>query len=183
MRRPSLFAAVLALLALAAPLRAQEESPDALAERALATTARHHWEEMARLIDPAELQRVQNTFGRLMQAQPDPNVFAMFDVEDVDAFLALPPHDVMMSFLEIAEVQQQLASVQILDGHVIGMVREGDDQAHAVVRQTVRVQEIEVTSIDVISMRRRDGMWWLQMGPELEGMLVGLEAGLNEAGF
>ena len=183
MRRALLSCALATLVSFAAPGAAQEQSPEALAARALAVTSSFDWPGLARLIDPSELERVQHVFGRLMEAEPDPNVFGMFDVTSREEFLALPPHEVMIAFLEIAEVQQQLRSVQILDGRVIGIVRESDDQAHAVIRQTVRLQGMEISTPDIISMRRRDGGWWLQMGPELEGMLVGLEAGLQEAGF
>ena len=183
MRGSSIFGAVAALLLAAAPLAAQEESADALAARALTITSRHDWDALARLIDPAELQRVQSVFGRLMETEPDPSVFAMFDVTTPEEFMALSPHEVMLSFLQIAEVQQQLRSVEIKDGRVIGIVREGEDQAHAVVRQTVSGQGFEISGIDIISMRRRDGAWWLQMGPELEGLLIGLEAGLKDAGY
>ena len=183
MRRALLYGAVAALLSFAAPAAAQEESPEALAARALAATSAFDWAGLARLIDPSELARVQQVFGRLMEAEPDPNVFGMFDVTSREEFLALPPHDVMLAFLEIAEVQQQLRSVEIVDGRVIGIVRESDDEAHAVIRQTIRMQGFEISNVDIISMQRRDDGWWMKMGPELEGMLVGLEAGLMEAGF
>lgn len=183
MRRAMLLGALAALLSFAAPAAAQEESPEALAARALAVTSAFDWAGLARLIDPSELERVQHVFGRLMEAEPDPTVLGMFDVTTREEFLALPPHDVMIAFLEIAEVQQQLRSVEILDGRVIGIVRESDDEAHAVIRQTVRMMGFDISTPDIISMRRREGGWWLQMGPELEGMLIGLEAGLQEAGF
>lgn len=184
MTRPTLVGLAAALLLLsAAPTLAQRESPEALATRALDVTSKFDWESLARLIDPAELERVQHVFGRLMEAEPDPSVFGMFDVTSREEFLALPPHKVMLSFLEIAEVQQQLRSVEIVDGRVIGIVRESDDEAHAVIRQTIRMQGFEISNVDIISMQRRDDGWWMKMGPELEGMLVGLEAGLMEAGF
>lgn len=179
--RRHVLAAAAALLLAAAPLAAQEASPEALAARALAVTSALDFEALTRLIHPAELDRVQHVFAELLEMDPDPNILAVFDVASVAEFRKLPPHDVMLAFLEMSEVQQNLRSVQILDGRVLGIVREGADDAHAVVRQTIRMLNFEISAPDIISMRRGPDGWWLLMGPELEGMLVGIEASMREA--
>ncbi len=178
MRKP--FLAVVMSLALAAPLAAQDvqATPQALARRVSEITSQHDWAALAQLIEPAQLERVQQTFGRLLELEADPQGFAIFGVSDMAAYNALSPRQVMTSFLAIAEQQQGLAEMEFPIATQLGVVHEAPDQAHVVIRQQVRIGDLDVSAPDLISMRRSDGRWWLQMGPELEGMLVGIESQL-----
>ena len=184
MRFVSLLAAV-ALLTQPVPLVAQSQTPERLAASVNRAVSGRDWNAFVDLIDRPELERVRDVFGQVLELAPDPALLAMFDVADVAEFRALEPKKVMLSFLRIAQVTQQLEGVEFLEMRVVGVVHESPDLAHAVVRQTMRLLDLgggELSVADVVSMRRRGDGWYMLMGPELEGLLIGIEAGMAADG-
>ena len=184
MRRARLLAAAL-LLAVPVPLFAQSASPEALAASVNQAVSTRDWDTFVGLIDRPDLERVREVFVRVLELAPDPQLLELFDVQDLDAFRALDARDVMLAFIGIARVTQQLEGVQFNDTRVVGVVYEAPDLAHAVVRQSMQLTDLggrELSATDIVSMRRRDDGWYMLMGPELEGMLIGIEAGIAEGG-
>jgi hypothetical protein len=184
MRYTALLAAAL-LLAAPSAVSAQRASPEALATAVNQAVTGRDWKAFIDLIDRPDLERVQNTFGRVLDLAPEPELLSLFGVADAAAFRALDPKQVMLSFLDLAQVTQQLEGVEFLDTRVVGVVYETPDLAHAVIRQTMQLVDLaggELSVADVVSMQQRDDGWYLLMGPELEGLLIGIESGLALGG-
>ena len=180
MRYAALVATVV-VLALPRPLAAQSASPERLAASVNQAVSSRDWDAFVDLIDRPALERVRDVFGQVLDIAPDPELLRMFEVADVAGFRALEPREVMLAFLRIAQVTQQLEGVEFIDTRVVGVVHEPPDLAHAVIRQSMRLIDLgggELSVADVVSMRRRDDGWYMLMGPELEGLLIGIEAGI-----
>ncbi|HUF13854.1 MAG TPA: hypothetical protein VMN78_12190 [Longimicrobiales bacterium] len=166
----------LLLVACATPLSAQEvrSSPELLAVEVARQAGQQNWEAVANLTDPVELERLRATFGRLLQLDPDPASLQLFGVADVAGFLALDPRSILTTFLRIGSADA--FGVEFVASTLLGVVREEPDMAHAVLRQDLRFEGRALSTAELISMRRgRDG-WWARTGPEMQGMLLGMES-------
>ena len=179
MRRSILLGAVAALTLVAAPLQAQgpHSSPEALALEAHRLVALRDWNALAGLVERPALDRAKTTFTRVLELDPDPQVLALFGVTDLDSFRELAPHDVMTAIYRASAAN--LETMELISTDVLGVVYEGDDQAHVVLRQIASIHGVTASSAELSSMRRYEDGWWFQLNTDLEGMLLGIESQLD----
>lgn len=168
----------LLLFACATPLHAQDvrSSPELLAGEFARQSGRQNWEAVANLTDPVELARLRATFGRVLQLRPDPTSLQAFGVADAAGFMALEPRSILITMLRIGGPAG--IDVEHVASTVLGVVMEGTERAHAVVRQEIKFAGHMLSTAELISMRRAPEGWWAGLGPEMEGMLLGMESQL-----
>ncbi|MFT5467721.1 MAG: hypothetical protein ACI8UO_002828 [Verrucomicrobiales bacterium] len=65
-------------------------------------------------------------------------------------------------------------SVDFEEMKVLGGVDEGKDIRHIVTRMTVKVEELKMGAIEVVSLRNVDGKWSVMLKGEIEAMAKGL---------
>lgn len=182
MRRgvPAVVAALVLSSALAIPAVAQQDvlaTPELLARDVSRLALEQNWDELAALMDPVALARLHTTIGRMLEIEPDPSMLDAFGVADVSGFFDLDPRNVMATLLSMSD--GALGMMEWLGTDVLGIVREGD-LAHLVVRQDYSFDDVPISTVDLISLRMDGDRWWLQLSPELEGMLIGFESQLPD---
>jgi hypothetical protein len=152
---------------------ADDQALVALVEKSCKLQERGEWTEYARLIDDSDLRRFQTRFTPLLRI-PDKGagLVALFDGgRDVKTVLAWSPDEFFARFM-----RGTLASVPAgqlppeTKRQVLGIVREGPAQAHAVVRVERNMLSLTTTRMEVVSLRRAAEGWKLAMPDELAGM-------------
>ncbi|MCU0878759.1 MAG: hypothetical protein MUF06_13320 [Pirellulaceae bacterium] len=152
---------------------ADDETLVALVETSYKLQQSGDWAEYARLIDTADLRRFQTRFTPLLRIPgKGAGLLALFDGgPDVKTVLAWSPEEFFARFM-----RGTLASVpagpvpQETKRQMLGIVREGTAQAHAVVRVERNMVSLTTTRMEVVSLRRDAGGWKLAMPDELAGM-------------
>lgn len=148
--------------------------PEAVVEASAECGRREDWMCMGRLIDPAALRELRQflaaTVGaRLLGVEPA-KLQAMSDVEVLAAFMRMS--------------MERAGGVRIERVEVVGGVAEGADLYHAITRTTVRLvqNDTRFTAMDVASLVRVDGRWWLQLNGDARKMMQMFEQAKRRAG-
>jgi hypothetical protein len=155
-------------------------TPDADYQTLVALVQKSHklqqsgqWAEYARLIDKFDLRRFQTRFTPLLQI-PDKGaeLVALFEGgRDVKTVLAWSQDEFFARF-KLGTLASAPAGhlPQETKRQLLGIVREGTSQAHAVVRVERNMVSLATTRMEVVSLRRAGGEWKLAMPEELAGM-------------
>jgi hypothetical protein len=139
---------------------ADDQALVALVEKSCKLQERGEWTEYARLIDDSDLRRFQTRFTPLLRI-PDKGagLVALFDGgRDVKTVLAWSPDEFFARFM-----RGTLASVPAgqlppeTKRQVLGIVREGPAQAHAVVRVERNMVSLTTTRMEVCLTAPRGG--------------------------
>ncbi len=72
------------------------------------------------------------------------------------------------------------AGLTISNSEYLGFVPEGESIAHAVTRVTIAVAGMELTSMDVKSLVRRNGSWKLQVSQDIEQVATNLRRAVGQ---
>lgn len=150
-------------------------SPQAVVDASVECGTRQDWLCMARLMDPVALKDVRSLFGEMFQGDTlDPRIQAMFGGKTSEQIARLSDTEFLAAFL--GGVMRQAGGITIEKVQVLGGVAEGQDQYHAVTRSIARLQlaDTTLTTVDVISLRKVDGQWRLQLNGDVQAMMAGL---------
>jgi hypothetical protein len=133
------------------------------------------WNRYAELVNSESLRDYKNMWlpvlndaakeGRDKQA----DLLPLFDkATDLKSVMALKSKEFFVSSMKgiASRFPESKLSPLNFDAKIIGTVREGDDLAYVVVRTRTRIQENEVTKVDVITMKR-SGAEWKMMLPDV----------------
>ncbi len=164
-------------------LASEPARDDAAVTRVVAATleaTRHaDWKQYAKFMHPEALREVKDALGLALRTTGNDSaeaqqVLRLFgDAKDVDALLAMSPEDFFVSFLSgttatVPRLKKMLGSV---DAQVVGVVYEKGNLAHVVVRAKVKYQDLELTKMDVISLKRNGEDWRLLLSGDLRGFV------------
>ncbi|HEX4614211.1 MAG TPA: hypothetical protein VH092_38950 [Urbifossiella sp.] len=177
--------ATAAALLLATPVGAAGPLPEkevaavrAVVEGTIRNAASKDWAGYAKQMDPAGLKTFRDDWVPLLTSAAkdgrEKELLTLFaGARDAKAVLAYTPEEFFARFMKGAT-----AHVPLLPGgkaEVLGVVAEGPDRAHAVVRTTAGPA---ASSVEVMSVRKVDGVW----RTELPRPLAAVAAGLRMAG-
>ncbi|SFK97992.1 hypothetical protein [Lysobacter sp. cf310] len=184
----ALAAAVMPLLAAAAPpgkaLASVDTSrPQPVIEASAECSRRQDWLCLARLMDPVALKDLRELLGeRISGATPDPRFTAMFDGKTPEQIKRLDDSEFFAAFM--AGTLRSVGGVSIESLQVVGGIPEGEDQYHAVTRAVMRsgLTDTPMTMMDIVSLRRIDGRWRLQLKGDVRAMIEGLRRMRAQAG-
>lgn len=184
----ALAAAVMPLLAAAAPpakamASVDTSRPQPVIEASAECSRRQDWSCLARLMDPAALKDLRELLGdRVFGDTPDPRLAAMFDGKTPEQIKRLDDTEFFAAFM--AGTLRSVGGVSIESLQVIGGIPEGEDQYHAVTRAVMRsgLTDTPMTMMDIVSLRRIDGRWRLQLKGDVRAMIEGLRRMRTQAG-
>ncbi|MBW8808161.1 MAG: hypothetical protein JF591_04880 [Lysobacter sp.] len=149
--------------------------PQAVVEASVECSTRQDWLCMARLMDPVALKDVRSLFAEIFQGDTlDPRIQAMFGGKTGEQIARLSDTEFLAAFL--GGVMRQAGGITIEKVQVLGGVAEGQDQYHAVTRSVARLElaDTALTTVDVISVRKVDGQWRLQLNGDVQAVMAGL---------
>lgn len=162
----------------ALPLQAQAPAPAAAANTPQATVAamnqameRGDWKAAAAQFDPQALKDFRAMLMPVIDAAPaaqrETMVKTMFDIGSLDELKRASDGDFFASYMGGI---LSLAGGKLVSNDIIGEVAEGADVRHVVTRSRVAAQGIEMTKMDVVSLRRTPQGWRVQLKGDMTGM-------------
>ena len=167
---------VLALACLAASGAAAQDIASAEATVILYAdaVAAGDWATAAALMDPADLARLGELAALIVG--DDPITASLLGVRADSS-----PEDLLAAFVGAAMganpfMEDAFASIST---EVLGTVTEGDRLAHVVARTEVSLLGTPIRSIETTTLLWDGAAWKIGMNAELEGMLVGMKAAME----
>jgi hypothetical protein len=172
-----------AALALAlAPAIALAESPEEVARVGLDLVSKRDWPAYTHLMHPEALRSMKEMFRPIVEAdtkgEAAQGLFGVAGVKGYDAasdsasdsalFCSL-----MVNLMKIAPAMVE--AVKNAEYTVIGSVPEGKDLVHVVYRVHTAAEEVQVTKVSAISLRRHGETWRFLLSGNMEGLVSALQ--------
>lgn len=160
---------------MAASAQVDHARPEAVVEAAIACAKRQDFICTARLMDPAALADFRRTLGPAFEESAvDPDLDSLFGADSAKRAKAMDDAEFLAQVLSRVK---RLGLVRIDSASVAGSVAEGETGYHAVVRISGDFgwPESAATVVDLVSLRKVQGLWWLQPGLEAQVMIDGLK--------
>jgi uncharacterized protein (TIGR03066 family) len=138
-------------------------------------TRKGDWDAFAALIHPDSLQDFKALFVPVLQAaakkggDEQADLLTLFDgAKDLKTVLAWQPKEFFARFAKgytsRAPLKETFASTT---STVLGMVPEGSDQVHVVVRATRTIEKAKISRVDVVTLKRSGREWKMLLPSEL----------------
>lgn len=184
-RRPGFVLAILGGLAMGGTLaRAadtvprDDEAVSKVVAQALEATKAEDWQKYATLMHPEALRDFKEVLVPALEAAaaaPDEGALVLRffgNIKDAKKLLALPPDKFFAQFMQgvSTQIPQFRKALTGTEFKVIGTVYEMDGMAHVLYRASVKVDEIDVSQVDVISLKRDGQSWGMLMKAEFKAM-------------
>lgn len=149
--------------------------PEAVVEAAIACAKHQDVTCTARLMDPAALADFRRTLGPAFEESAgDPRLDSLFGADSGRRAKAMDDAEFLAQVLSRVK---RLGLVRIDSAVIAASVAEGEAGYHAVVRIAGDFgwPESAATVVDLVSLRKVDGLWWLQPGLEAQVMIDGFK--------
>ena len=174
--------ALLALVLAFAPaaVLAEAQSPEYVAKVGLDLVSKQDWPAYTHLMHPEALRSMKQMFRPIVAAddkgEATRGLFGVVSLKDYDAasdsalFCSL-----MVNLMKIAPTMADV--VKNAEYTVIGSVPEGKDLAHVVYRVHTAAEEVQVTKVAAITLRRHGESWRFLLSGNIEGLVSALKKG------
>ena len=130
-----------------------------------------HPDELARfkrMVEPAFTEVGVQSEGDRKLAQ------ALFGADASPASIkAMPPRDFVLAVMRLVDRRTRNAGVTLGHGDVLGAVRE-NDLVHLVVRMSGGAAEVQITQLEVVSLKQFQDTWRLMLSGKIEGFAEAL---------
>jgi hypothetical protein len=170
--------AVLALALAPAFALAEGQSPEEVARVGLDLVSKRDWPAYAHLMHPEALRSMKQMFRPIVEAdtkgEAAQGLFGVAGIGDYDAasdsalFCSL-----MVNLMKIAPTMVE--AVKNAQYTVIGSVPEGQDLVHVVYRVRTAAEDVQVTKVSAISLRRHGETWRFLLSGNMEGLVSALQ--------
>lgn len=166
-------------LAVLAPAFAKE-TPEAVYRRFEAAVKAQGMSAIADYLHPDELARFK---GMVEPALTDPALQSEGDRKMMQALFgpdatpaaikAMPPRDFVLAVMRMVDRRTRHAGVTLGRGEVLGAVPE-KDLVHLVVRMSGGAAEVQITQLEVVSLKQHGETWRLMLSGKIEGFAEAL---------
>ncbi|WP_148649743.1 hypothetical protein [Lysobacter antibioticus] len=161
--------------AIAASAEVDHARPEAVVEAAIACAKRQDFTCTARLMDPAALADFRRTLGPAFEESAgDPRLDGLFGADSAKRAKDMDDAEFLAQALSRVK---RLGLVRIDSAAIVASATEGEAGYHAVVRIAGDFgwPESAATVVDLVSLRKVQGLWWLQPGLEAQVMIDGIK--------
>jgi hypothetical protein len=131
-----------------------------------------NWSSYAKLIDPADLKMLKETFDTLIVRDTTNEMATEFSgIKSKDEFLKLSGAEFFPYFMKyLVLVQEGLAEVLgRMDAKILGSVNE-DNMVHVVTRQKTSLGQKEFSQLEIVTVVIKDGNQYLRMKDDLRAL-------------
>lgn len=163
-----------AFLLISAQAATAQDTPVDVARRHFAALKSGNVDAYMDLMHPDELAKFKSMLAPAMAADTSgEGAKQLFDLNNSAEFMRLTDREVFARVLkkfvmDSPDFQETMTTMQV---EPIGSVMEGTDMSHVVYRMKIRIyDEVDVTSMEVVSMRRFNNSWRMMLDKEMEGM-------------
>jgi hypothetical protein len=161
--------------AMAASPQVDHARPEAVVEAAIACAKRQDFTCTARLMDPEALADFRRTLGPVFEeSAADPDLDSLFGAGSAQRAREMDDAEFLAQVLSRVK---RLGLVRTDRAAIAASVAEGETGYHAVVRISGDFgwPESAATVVDLVSLRKLRGLWWLQPGLEAQVMIDGFK--------
>jgi len=157
--------------------------PESVVVGLLRHLQRHDWPGVAAYYDPAEVARFADVMHRFLAVPGAGEGLAQALSLSVEESLALSPPALFAQFLALGartnpEVFDALKTAEY---RVVGRVEEDAAHIHLVLRGRMSLKGLALNATELRSFRQTSRGWRLELPNEMQGFIVGLEAGMKAA--
>lgn len=174
--------ALLVLLAIASMSGSAygQSSPEAVAEAYVAAIRMRGMPAAVDYIHPDELRRFKDMLLPLFADTDSPAGLSLAravfgPMTSVEAVARMDPESFMRGFMRFLDRQMKVLETKIGDVRILGAVREGDT-VHLVIRNSTAAAGVQVTQLEVVSLRPYRDTWKLLLSGDMEGFAQALRA-------
>lgn len=176
--------AILALVALAGRVYAQDTTPEAVAARYLSAMQAGDWTGMAAVMHPDALQQLRELMDPLFTSTvPEAEAFRQqfLGVRTAAEAAALSDTTVFTNFVRGLNARNPPAAQALSEARIeqIGHVTEGTDVAHVVYRATLDVEGMSVTNVSVMTLKRSGDGWGVLLTGDYSSLATALRQALG----
>ena len=152
---------------------ASATTPEEVAQDYLRVATDDGLSATGRFFEPAAVEGMKQTFVSLLdleaeQGQSQVRTIMFGEGTSLEAARQLNAPEFYGGVMRFIEAQMNSSEIRFSGSEVLGAVYEGSDLAHVVARVVVGVGEQEMSSVDLISMRRNGQGWALLMQAEMD---------------
>ena len=176
-RHTLLFAALAVVMSIPASASAQSDPARSVVEGYIAAQHRLDWKAAASYIAPTDLAEFKKTFQSIFAGIPGqvdttilrPASFgkkAAADIASADSVSYFA--GIFTTVFELYPVMRDMASTS--SNTVLGSVNEGDTLKHFLCRVNAKVQQETISNIEVISLYKSGGKWYVMVKRSVEQM-------------
>jgi hypothetical protein len=152
--------------------------PETAAKASFEAAKKLDWKRYAELLHPESLAEFRGMFVPVLKAaakkgpREQADLLAMFDgAKDVKTVLAWEPKELFVRLMTGLSAKAPLKETFAgTTANVLGTVAEGADQAHVVLRITRKMGKVELSKVDVVTLKRSRGEWKVMLPGELRGV-------------
>jgi hypothetical protein len=179
---PRIVIALLLTCGLARAAVAQSETPEAVAQRYVSAMRETDWGKAATLMHPSALQQLRSLFDPILlmdSPEADGVRREIFGFPTKQAAIAASDSALFVNLMSFTIGRQEgmESAMRTTQFSHIGTVTEGRDTVHVLGRMSMRVMDLPVSQLEVISLMRYGNSW----RGVLKGDLVTMAAGLRKA--
>ena len=178
---------ILLLLALGLPVAAQEETAETVAKAYLAASQTGDWAKAATYMHPEALASLKRTFAAVIRLDKKNEAGKqLFNLKSNAEFEQLSPEAVFERMITGLTANIPMMKELLADSNttVIGQVPEAVDLIHIVYRMEMKMQNVPVTKLAVMSLKKSGNTWRMLLSGDMEAAFTSiskaLEAQMNE---
>jgi hypothetical protein len=166
--------------ALSPRLARANESPEEVAKVGLDLVSKQDWPAYTHLMHREALKSMKQMFRPIVAADESGQAAqGLFSVSNLSRYDAASDSalfcSLMVNMMKIAPTMAEV--VKNAQYTVIGSVAEGQDLAHVVYRVSTSGQEVTVTKVSAITLRRDGDTWRFLLSGNIEGLVSALKKG------
>ena len=167
----------LALLGLAG--RASAETPEEVETRYIDAIRTSGMKSAPDFIHPDELERFKAMLAPVLgdETAVAKNLRTGFfgPAATSESIRSMPAKDFMRAFMAIAEGQMKGMNITVGRSEILGSVKEGE-VVHLVTRNSVGAGPLQLTQLEVVSLKPYQNTWGILLSGKLEGMAQAIKA-------
>jgi hypothetical protein len=164
---------------------ATAETPEAITESYFQLLQQSEWRQVADLYSPTALKDFREMMAFLTELPDEVSgeVLANFFGADAtqESVAAMSDPEYFAVFLGAMMAQaSQVGQLDFTEIEVLGTVPEGDAVRHVLTRTHIKLGEVAMESMEVISLEQVDNAWKILMQGKMKGMASQLKAALGQ---
>jgi len=171
------------------PISSEDAAIEQVAAAGMEALIKLDWEGFAEVMHPEALQGFKDMLVSVLEAAGEQDratqaglVSLFYGAQDVQSVIALEPKEFFAGFMK-GVVSQSPEMGEIFAGtdvEIIGTVHEGNDLAHVVFRMGISAEGLDVTSVDVVSLKRSGTDWRMLLTANIEGLAEQLKLAISD---
>ena len=169
-----LLAAVATVATVAAPAAAQSPDDDAITVAGSYVDAMRtsDFDGMATLMHPESLAELREIFAPVLASNAGPDIISAIGLPPPEELSSMSDNEFFAAFMRgiVTGDSTMVEALRQAQADLLGSVPEGADTVHVVYRMRMKVEEVEVSEMGVLSLARWENTW--------RGLLAGDLAGL-----